>query len=483
MGMKNLLFAAYRFPPCGGGGVQRPAKFAKYLPEFGYKPLVLTGNVRRKKYSVDRALLNELGDTAIHACHGREEQFYQRLRKMGLGSLARLFLLPDKEVLWLPGAERTALQLAQQQPIHAIYTTIGPRSCALLGLRLKKLLGVPWILDYRDPWTTGGRLWPTPFHRWYDVRQERRAVQVADAIVVVTPTMKDLLVEKFPEATDKVHVICNGFDEHDFENMSQKVLKDRLRIGYTGSLANYKKLLSGAEGAIKKLLFGNVGRDFSTHTPRYLLEAVRALLDEHPDYHEKIELRFAGNFGKANLRHVQQLGLEHVVSVKGYLPHAQSLQLLMDSDVLFLPMLSTPGHPRSYIHSAKTFEYLAAGKPILAAVPEGDARDLVTRARAGWCVEPRDVGAMKELLRELVERKLSAKLRIDPDRQFIRQFERRKLTRQLATLCDSLISNATRGRIDVAGPSYVPNTAGQRPLVETTQLPSSAWGGPHTMGS
>ena len=95
--------------------------------------------------------------------------------------------------------------------------------------------------------------------------------------------------------------------------------------------------------AAKRLVYGQVARDFSTHTPRYLLEAVRALLDERPDLVDKIELSFAGRFGSANMRHVRRLGLEHLVSVKGYLPHDQSIQLLMDSDVLFLPMLSTPG--------------------------------------------------------------------------------------------------------------------------------------------
>jgi len=120
------------------------------------------------------------------------------------------------------------------------------------------------------------------------------------------------------------------------------------------------------------------------------------------------------------------------------------LYFFLLSVVLFFPLMSYADGDRSYIYSGKVFEYLATNKPILAAVPTGDARDLITRARAGWCVDPRDVGAIKSLLEDLIEKKMAGTLNTNPDQQYIRRFERRELTRQLAELFDSLVSSPRR---------------------------------------
>lgn len=435
--VKNLLLVAYKFPPSGGPAVQRPAKFAKYLPEFGYRPLVLTTPAPWGKHVSDKSLLYDLSQTEIAACHGGD-RYVHLLQRAGLGFLAKFCLLPDREVLWVSSAIRAAMRLAEQRPIHAIFTTVRPWSSVLLGQRLKTALGIPWVLDYRDPWTTGVNSWPTPLHRWHDVRLERHAVQEADAVVVVTPTMKDLLIEAFPEAQGKVHVICNGYDAEDFAGLTPASRPDRLRIGYTGSLVDYDPFWGGLAALRAKVLGRRASSDWSTHSPYYLLRAVRALLDERPEWNNRIELCFAGNFGKANRRHVERLGLSHIVSIQGYLAHDQCVRVLMDSDVLFLPMVSLRNGQRNYNLSGKVFEYLAAGKPILAAVPEGDARDLIRRAQGGWCVDPHDVQSMQHLLRELVEKKLSGDLNVAPDHDYVRQFERRELTGQLASLLDCL---------------------------------------------
>lgn len=448
--MKNLLFVAYHFPPEGGPAVQRPAKFAKYLPEFGYRPLVLTAGHRDAKCPRDMSLLDELGDISITPCRGYEG-LWRLVRATGLTPLAKQLVLPDREILWMPGAVEAARRMAQEQPIEAIFTTVAPRSSAVLGVRLKRLLGVPWVLDYRDPWTTGARVWATPLHRWFETRQERLAVQQADAVVVVSPTMKDLLIKAFPEARGKVHVICNGFDAEDLADLDASPPADRLRIAYAGSCADYHPLWGRLGTALGKAVFGSGIRDWSTYSPHYLLRAVRALLDEHPEWTERIELKFAGKFGKANAADMRRLGLEKVVSLEGYLPHSQSVRLLMESDVLFLSLYSLVHWPRHYILPGKVFEYLVSGKPILAAVPEGDTRDLVRRAQAGWCVDPHDVHAIKTLLAELVQQKLSGRLRIDPDRRYIQQFERRELTRRLAELMDRLTGGSVAGGLRRAG--------------------------------
>lgn len=453
---RNILFIAYHFPPYGGPGVQRSAKFAKYLPDFGYRPLVLTAAQGEIDCPLDTTLLAEQRDTAIFACRGYERLVERLPRGVNLHRVLSFFLRPDRNVLaWLPRARQTALKIARKYPIHGIYTSLCPYSNALLGQRLRKLLGAPWIVDYRDPWTDNtGLIWPTKLHYRFEVRQERRALEAADAVVVVAPTMKELLARRYPQWKSKIHVIHNGFDQEDMNGFAHRGLASweertragRLQIGFAGAMLDYDANPGGAQfGLLDKLWvcllsYRLTVPDLTTRSPLYLLRAVRALLDQRPELEDAIALSFAGRFGSRNLQLVRQLKLENVVSVKGYLPHQQALRLLVESDVLFLPMQTEENGRRSYNVSAKVFEYLATGKPILAPVPQGDLCDLIRRAGAGWCVNPHDVGAIKSLLEKLIQKKTTGTLSTTPDRQFIRQFERRELTRHLAALFDSLQS-------------------------------------------
>ncbi len=444
----NILFIAYQFPPRGGVGVQRSTKFARYLPDFGYRPLVLTAAEEEIEFAMDRSLLEQLGDTTIIRCRGYERFLVRLPKKLRLNRLVTFWIRPDRNRLaWVPMAKRCAIDLAEQYPISAIYTSVGPYSSALLGQQLRKRLGVPWVLDYRDPWVDDAawRIWPTKLHYWFETAQERRALETADAVVVATPTMKDLLVGRYPQWSDKIHVICNGFDPADYPREHAAPTDGRLRIGFAGMLREHNLHAIGKDhGRIASLwlrlfAYRNGNTDLSTGSPLYLLRAVRALLDERPELENGILLSFAGLFGDENLKLITELGLEKVVSVKGYVPHVEANRLLMESDVLFFPLMSPSDGRRSYVHGGKAFEYLGTRKPVLAAVPHGDPRDLIEQARAGWCVDPHDVGAIKTLLAEMIERKAAGTLRTEPDEQFIRQFERRELTRRLASLFDSLL--------------------------------------------
>jgi glycosyltransferase involved in cell wall biosynthesis len=443
---RNVLFIAYHFPPAGGPAVQRSMKFVKYLPEFGYRPLVVTA--KNAECSVtDASLLDELDGTSILRCDGYERWVIQLPRKLRLSPLTSFFLRPDKNVLaWVPSAFQAGQRLARQEGVAAIYTSIGPYSSVLLGARLKRQLGVPWIVDYRDPWTddTMG-VWPSRLHYRFECRQERRALAVADAVVVVTPGMREMMIQRYPRLASRIHLIPNGFDAADFAGLTPAPPRDRLRISYTGSCVDYdfRPEVVRVGGLVAAWLhcFGyrNGQLDLSTYSPLYLLRAVKELLCRQPQRAGKLELCFAGTFGQRNHDLVCTLGLQDVVRELGYVAHRESVRLLVDSDLLFLPLPTPDEGRRSYHYSGKIFEYLAAGRPILGAVPPGDARDLIEQTRAGWCVDPRDTPAFADLLATLMDRKLAGNLRIDPDRQAIGRLERRVLTGQLASLLDSLL--------------------------------------------
>ncbi|MCH8147002.1 MAG: glycosyltransferase family 4 protein [Planctomycetes bacterium] len=446
--MKNILFAAQYFPPCGGPAVQRAAKFAKYLPQFDYNPLVLTLAEEQIDRVRDNSLQDDVKATEVYRCRSEQRLIVDWSRKLRLHRVLSFLVRPDRYALtWVPSARRMGQRIATERAVDAVYTCVGPFSGVLLGHQLKKRLGVPWVVDYRDPWVDNtAAIWPTRLHYWYERHQERRALEAADAIVVVTPTMKEVLAARYPQCADKIHVIYNGFDQQDLPDLRDSRPGNRLHIGFAGTLMEYDSKPGGAQyGRLADAwlsLFGyrHGPKDPRTKSPYFLLHAVRALIDQHPALKNRIALSFAGSFGEKNRELVRQLGLENVVSIRGYLSHAEAIQLLADSDVLFLPMSTEPNGRRSYNMSGKIFEYAATRKPIIATVPAGDLHDWIQRARVGWCVDPCDVRGIKNLLVGLIDKKEAGTLCTDPDIEFIQGFERLELTRQLASLFDSLLN-------------------------------------------
>ena len=445
--LRKILMIAYHFPPATSSAVQRSGKFAKYLPRFGYQPVVLAGGTDAWAFANDPAMVAELGATPIVRCPARPSRWMRAIRRIGMPQInPGLFLGDPLSRTWLPDALRAGMQLASQHRLQAIYASFSPSAAILLGCQLKKTLGIPLILDFRDPWTTAYRLWLTPLHYVYEARQERAALAIADRIVVVTPTMREILVEQFPQHASKIHVIPNGYDEDDIQPLADPPPPSQtLRIGFTGMLVDYQhdRFLSKLTGLAKRVVCGSPPNDKTTHTPYYLFRAIRALLDEHPGWKSRLSLRFAGGFGAGNERLVAAFGLQSIVTLKGYLTHGESVKTLMESDVLFLPIVSPTNGRRSYIHCGKLFEYLASGKPILAAVPEGDAKTLIQEAGAGWCVDPYDIQGVKRLLEELIVRKEAGTLGIRRDEECVRRFERKVLTGQLASLFDSVVGESS----------------------------------------
>jgi len=441
--MRKVLLIAYYFPPQGGSGVQRSIKFAKYLPLYGYEPHVITptcdGSTRTAQ--LDESLLRELSSVTVHRVSGGEAHL-RRLTRYGLQPLIEFFLRPDAVRIWNLRVMQVVDKLVQKHDFQLVYVSLEPWSSALLGVRLKKKYGIRLVLDFRDPWTQRTmKVWPSRFHYGYDRLLERKVVGEADAIIAATPGVARVIQQSHPGISHKVSVIYNGFDSEDIPAQSQPsvAMSPKLRIAYAGTLESWNTQRTLRRRIKETLGYKICSVDLSTHSPLYLLQAVKALSCEQPEFKCKLQLSFAGRFGAANEQLVMQLGLSDVVRVLGYLPHTETIELLQQADVLFLPMLTECDGRRSYNASGKIFEYLALRRPILAAVPEGDAADIVRHARAGWVVNPHDVLQMKVILKDLIARKQEDRLHMSPDEEYIQQFERKSLTGELAQLFDNLL--------------------------------------------
>ena len=402
--MKVLLVTMY-FPPAGGGGVQRPLKTATHLPALGIETHVLAPDdpkwlhrdeelrtptqafVHRARYLGPRA---RLPAEELHGLEGTE-------RVLAQARLAyRRVLLPDASVTWLPTAVPAAVRLIRSEDIDAVITTSPPVSMNLIGAAVKRLTGVPWVADLRDA-VLGNA----------DRRFERTAVQAkekalervvrlvagnADAVVAVSETIADE-VRRF-EPAGQVRVIPNGCDFDDFAGLGYSP-GERFRITHAGSF-------------------------FGKRNPRPFLSALAASgLDD-------VVARFAGGLRQADEDWAATLGLGDRLELLPYLSHRRALELERDSEanLLLLPEAAGRG---AVVPSGKIFEYLAAERPILAAVPpDGAAAKLVRETGAGIVVAPEDEKGIREALLGLHARWQAGQL----SNGYLSPEQRRKLSRE-----------------------------------------------------
>lgn len=442
--LKRVLFVAYYFPPRGGAGVQRSLKFVKYLRSFGWEPTVLTAEYTAREGAYDETLLCEVPQGTRIVALASDERRFVALSKRGLGRLAGFVVRPDTAVIWANRALAEARRLHAEEPFDAVYTSVQPWSSALLGMWLKEDPGLPWVSDFRDPWTRSFHLlWPTRLHWKLDFRLERRFVERADRTLVVTPTMRDYLLADHPRVDpERVSILLNGFDE---EDVATGPLEDdgKFTVVFTGKF-QYDHHSNGVKRTIadRVRMLGTCGRRdvmLDTHSPIYFLQALKAFLDRFPERRALTRVLFAGTIGEGNKALIGHLGLGDVVECLGYVSHARSVSLTKSADALLLPMFSTgdPGERCPYA-SGKIYEYMAARRPILALTQEGDAKDLALGSGLGLAAPPRDIGAIAAAIEGLFDAWKSGSTRFAPREAFITAFSRRRLAARLAAILDEV---------------------------------------------
>lgn len=420
---------AYHFPPVGGGGVQRSVKFVRYLPELGWRPLVVTGpgKARDRWTPDDETLASEVsGDVEVRRVSGPVPPLS---RDGWPGRIDRLTLrtLPF-DAWWAAGAADVA---AGVSGVDVVYASMSPFSTAGAAAEAARRLGVPWVADLRDPWALDEvMIFPSALHRRRELRRMERSLEEASRIVFNTQEAARAASAAFPRLAPRiVGAIPNGFDAADFAGAAPERSGRPFRIVHTGYLHTGIGLEHRRTARVRRLLGGDAARvDLLTRSHFFLIQALDMLLREDPT--ASFELHLAGILSAAD----KQVADRPYVRLHGYLPHRESVELLRSADLLFLPMQRLAPGTRATIVPAKTYEYLAAGVPILAAVPPGDAKDLLCAAGNAVVVEPDDVAAMTAAVRD---RLAAATAEPAPPRpEVLAPYERRVLTQRLAAVLD-----------------------------------------------
>jgi glycosyltransferase involved in cell wall biosynthesis len=417
--MNKVLIITYYWPPSGGAGVQRWLKFSKYLPRFGWEPVILTVDPEFASYpAIDHSLEQEIPDglkvyktkaTDWFRIYGKSKVpsagFAKNSDDTIKGKISRFirgnFFIPDPRRGWNKFAFRQACEIIEAENIRFVITTSPPHSTQLIGLKLKKKFpGIRWIADLRDPWTDiyyYSKFYPALLSRKLDLYYEKSVLEKSDEIITVGKTLKNSFTSTNKINENKITVISNGFDESDYAGV-KSVRPGKLIITYVGTISGSYPV-DGLIMALKDLYNKKIG----------------------------FTIRITGDLSQ-NIRNLLMSTFpESYVEFTPYLDHALAVQSIMNSSVV---VLIIPDHKSNKgILTGKLFEYLASGVPILCLGPaDGDAAEIISMARAGATFRYDDIKGISVFLEN------ASGNTFHPDENYIKEFSRVNLTRRLLPL-------------------------------------------------
>jgi glycosyltransferase involved in cell wall biosynthesis len=364
---RKVLLATYYFPPCGAVAVHRMLGLARYLPRFGWDPVIVAPPTARFEVE-DPSLLNRVPpDTTVVRV------------PFPKGFLPKLQERFDPLSSWLSPAYAACKQVLRDHAIEAILTSGPPHCIQRLGMKLKRRTGLPWAICLRDPWHANrleGHELPFPF-RQIEARREAAAFSRADLIIANTPIMRNGIAAAYPDATDKTIVAPNGFDPEMFPRREHRPSPEKITLVHAGEIY--------------------FGRD-----PLPLLDALAEHKRSPVPGLPRIEMKFFGRNTIEGLdldKEIRSRDLSDRVTNCGVVPYGEALEAMLAADMLVL--LHTPGYRMSV--PAKLYEYLGARRPILAlAEPDGDIDwVLQTSGVPHRTASPTDAQAIRQSLFDL----------------------------------------------------------------------------------
>ncbi len=423
--MKRVLMIIPFFPPMGGGGVYRPLSFVKYLGGHGWQPTVIAprgdafwirddGLETQVPGSVCVIRTETLSGQSLLARARRQDAATQRRSSRGFAlarKMSSALILPDTYRGWLPYALRAARDVLRRESFDAIYSTSPPETSHLVAGKLHAETEIPWVADFRDPWMNLHLLRPpTPVHAALHRRMERSVCGQAH-VVVTTRWHEALLRGRYP-AGPGVTRISNGYDGAEAAGVA------------------------GVEPAEKPMRITHAGMLTQDRSAGVFLRGLRRFLDRRPDASSDINVLFVGAREDANERAAADLGLDGVVRFSNTASHADTLKIEKASHILLLIKHVNPDYDG--LVPGKLFEYIGLRRPILAIVPEGEARDIVERLGRGEAVaqdDPEPVAAAIDRMYDAYRTgTLESCYRLEPRPEFTRE----RLAGEMALLLDDV---------------------------------------------
>lgn len=430
--MKNILIITYYWPPSGGSGVQRWLKFTKYLPQFGWQPIVYTPenpdipvidqslekDISKETIVIKRKIWEpyllykffsgkKTGLPAGYITNASKKGFFNKLAVWIRGN----FFIPDPRIFWIKPSVKYLTTYIKANNIAAIISSGPPHSMHLIAYHIKKKFNIPWIADFRDPWTNIDFYKDLKLTIWADQRHkklEKKVLLTANRVITIGSTMKE---EFLTLGAKDVSVIYNGFDNKDFENLSV-ALDHKFTIVHSGTL------------------------NFSRN-PTILWEVLNEIANEHLTFKNDLEIKIVGNCDQKVLDNISEKKLNTQTKLIEYLEHNEIININKSAQVLLLLVNNTPN--AKGIITGKVFEYLASGRPILAIGPEdGDLSILLSETNSGKIIGFKNRKKLKETILSYYTSYKSSSLK-ENDINLISKYSRKEQTKKLEEVIEETI--------------------------------------------
>jgi hypothetical protein len=436
--MKRVLIISYYWPPTGGSGVQRWVKFAKYLPSESWQPVIYTPE-NPEQLAVDESLAAEVPSEAeiiktrimepygmykkvlrrsghskeaveVNPVNAQNKSFLQKAAMWVRGN----FFRPDPRCLWIRPSVRFLKKYLKEHPVDLIVSTGPPQSMHMIGLKLARETGLPWIADFRDPWTKifyfKHLSMTRATQRWHE-KMEKCVLDEASCVVAVSP----LVQQEFQAMTQTpVELITNGFDECDFHEepfaMATGGVGMPFTITHTGLFA--------ADG-----------------NPTVLWSVLAERCATCPEFKNLLRINLIGKTDEQILKAVSDAGLSDNLVDMGYQPHARAVDEQRKASLLILPLRKEPEYKA--VLPGKLFEYLASYRPVLGiGQPDGAMAMILNETKTGVVYDWEDRESVAKYIDECWDKHLAG--RLTSSGADISQFTRQSLTRRMAQVFEEL---------------------------------------------
>jgi len=393
MNKKKVLIITYYWPPAGGPGVQRWLKFVKYLPDFSIEPIVyipenpsypivdvsLNSEVSKDVTIIKQpikepyqlaGLFSKKSSKTISKGIISEEKKQSFIEKVLLYVRGNYFI-PDARKSWIKPSVEFLSEYIQKEQINTIITTGPPHSLHLIGLQLKERLGVKWVTDFRDPWTTIGyhkQLRLTESSKAKHKALEKQVLNTADQIIVTSFTTKN----EFQQLTKQpIEVITNGYDK---ESVDEFEMDSKFTMSHIGSL-------------------------LSRRDPEVLWKVLSELISENDQFSKDFQLNFIGFVGDSVLQSIEKYNLSNYINNVGYVSHKEAITFQKKSQIVLL--IEIDSEETKCIIPGKLFEYMASNRPIIAVGPKGsDVEKIINETNTGNYFNYKDYDSLKRIILE-----------------------------------------------------------------------------------
>ena len=438
--MKRVLVITYYWPPTGGSGVQRWVKFARYLPSEGWQPVIYTPE-NPEQLAVDHSLEKEIPEEAeiikthitepyelykkflrgsghgkeaveVNPVNARNKSFAQKAAMWVRGN----FFRPDPRCMWIRPSVKYLKKYLEEHPVDLIVSTGPPQSMHLIGRRLAKETGLPWIADFRDPWTKifyFKHLSMTRATEKWHHRMEKKVLDEATAVVAVSP----LVQKDFQQVTKTpVVLITNGFDENDYPDM------------------NVSEMSGGHE---KDFTITHTGLFAADGNPTVLWDVLADKCRKDSEFRNRLKIRLVGKTDIQIIGTIEDAGLKDNLIDLGYQPHEMAVDEQRKASLLILPLRKEPEYKA--VLPGKLFEYIASRRPVLGiGQPDGAMAMIMDSTKTGTVLDWNDRDAVGRFIDRCWCDHCKGTLTVEG--ADISQFTRRNLTRRMAELFDRIVS-------------------------------------------